>query len=171
MIQRLYYRGIEIDYINRIFTFNNTLMADIVMNGKSFIVKRADLLEANDFEEEIIEEKSLLSKINEIDGSLKINGSEIEFNTPEFTTTPESNEPSTETPPAEEVISEEIVVEKNEKSVSAKRLSNNRVTKLGEKDSDTYINFLKRNKLDPKAVENVLLGKNKTHKGYEFYYA
>ena len=162
MFQRLYYRGIEIDYINRIFPFNNTLMADIVMNGKSFIVKRADLLEANDFEEEIIEEKSLPSKIN---------GSDIEFNTPEFTTIPESNEPSTETPPAEEVISEEIVVEKNEKSVSAKRLSNNRVTKLGEKDSDTYINFLKRNKLDPKAVENVLLGKNKTHKGYEFYYA
>ena len=90
-------------------------------------------------------------------------------------------------PPHKEVVKEKLVSNKKtqtkketkkevkeeikpEKFIIATKVSNNRKTKLGAIDSDVFKKFVNNNKLDKEAIELVLSGKQKTHKGFTFSY-
>lgn len=54
------------------------------------------------------------------------------------------------------------------KIIVAVKVSNNRKTNLGTINSDGFKKFVKKNKLDKEAIDLVLSGKQKTHKGFTF---
>ena len=180
MNQRLFFNGEEIDYIERTFDFNGRLRAEIVINGEHLIVFRDTLKEES--------ELTLIEKVNVTSNKVEILSKKFEtlsesFRMSEVVKTneqpvevtldtnilvqDETSEPITKE--VKEEVKEETEPETKEEVV-AKRLSNNRKTKLGVVGSEKFNNFVKQNKLDINAINNVLDGKNKTHKGFEFSY-
>lgn len=175
MNPRLFFNGEEIDYIERTFDFNGRLRAEIVVNGEHLIVYRDALKEES--------ELTLIEKVNVTSHKVEILSKKIDTLMSEVVKTneqpvevtldtnmlvqDETSEPITKE--VKEEVKEETEPE-TKAEVVAKRLSNNRKTKLGVVGSEKFNNFVKQNKLDFNAINNVLDGKNKTHKGFEFSY-
>lgn len=175
MNPRLFFNGEEIDYIERTFDFNGRLRAEIVVNGEHLIVYRDALKEES--------ELTLIEKVNVTSHKVEILSKKIDTLMSEVVKTneqpvevtldtnmlvqDETSEPITKE--FKDEVREETEPEAKEEVV-AKRLSNNRKTKLGVVGSEKFNNFVKQNKLDINAINNVLDGKNKTHKGFEFSY-
>lgn len=75
---------------------------------------------------------------------------------------PHDNEPEPKEE-ASEVDSEDV-----SENVVATRLSDESETALGEVGSDEFNEFVEKHKLDIEAVQRVLDGEQKTHKGFSF---
>lgn len=175
MNPRLFFNGEEIDYIERTFDFNGRLRAEIVVNGEHLIVYRDALKEES--------ELTLIEKVNVTSHKVEILSNKIDTLMSEVIkttkqpveTTLDTNmlAPDETSEPITKDVKEEVKEETEPETkveVVAKRLSNNRKTKLGVVGSEKFNNFVKQNKLDINAINNVLDGKNKTHKGFEFSY-
>lgn len=141
-----YYKDRLLDEV-RFFSYGDKQLASFVLDGERCTVLASEIS---------------IESYRGFKNDTEIKSDEVKFVTEpkEIEEVEEENETEQEAPHVDlEVVSE---------TVTATRLSDELETPLGEIDSEDFNNFVKKHKLDPEAIQRVLDGEQKTHKGFTF---
>lgn len=197
MQYKLFHKGQQIDSM-RTYDYAGTMMAEITIGDTRLFVKRSDLKEdcevddtfkKDTFKDDIVSiDKTGLLQTDEgardadveassddekytfgyINGR-KVVGWENDVDTKKDNT---NIDPEVKSEVLEDALEPEAEpVKKELKNIMAIRVSDSTNTNLGKLHSTEFNRFVKSKKLNKQAVENVLNGVNKTHKGFSFEYA
>ncbi|MBS4462271.1 hypothetical protein JXA27_06830 [Aerococcaceae bacterium zg-B36] len=141
-MSELSYKGHRVDSI-REFNYGSHSMAEIIVNNERYVVKRNEI---KDVEFETI-------------GVMKPNGVFRE------------EQPKKESKSVKQESANVVEDSTNKETTTVIVAINNTTgeeTVLGTQESQTFNDFVKENKLNIEAIDHVLNGKQKTHKGYTF---
>lgn len=152
----LYYKGNHVDRIVREYTYGNTLMAEIVVNGETFYVPYKELDENQGSQTPVLSQ------------------SRVEQPTQDSETTAErENEVSEIKEAAEKALEESF--EALENATTEVEQSNEPAVTYVAKNGTKTLTFqdvtdknVRRYKFDLNAIKDVVDGKQKTHKGFTF---
>lgn len=147
-----YYKDRLLDGV-RFFEYGKEQLATFELDGKKMTVPASEVTN-----ETYRGFQGVTSQISVTPEGLKTNADNIEIDGDvRHDNEPEPKEEDSEVD--SEVVSETVV---------ATRLSDESETALGEIGSDEFNEFIKKHKLDVEAVQRVLDGEQKTHKGFSF---
>lgn len=149
-----YYKDRLLDGV-RFFDYGNEQLATFELDGKKLTVPASEVTEETyrGFQE------GGIAVADNTDKAITIDTTETDL---KKVVNHDNEEPEPEEEDSEvdsKAVSENVV---------ANRLSDESETALGEIGSDEFNEFIKKHKLDVEAVQRVLDGEQKTHKGFSF---
>lgn len=163
----LFYGQYVADVIRR-FEENGQLMAEILVNSEHLFVPYTELTEEPTVTPRVI--------VSQVPANVDISETEVKSIENELNAAlPEGVRTQINaTEQAVEIKADKVEIngEVYPRNILAEHVTNpKRNAELGEFNSKEFKEFVSKNKLDTKAINDVLEGRQKTHKGFKFYFS